>query len=875
MLVNGVERMIFVEALFVFVIIALAWLLLTLFMFKKLNKTRITGVLLIFLAFVGVAAVIFTVGHFLEWHETNEFCRELGCHAMDGPYESYTTPKNNTMMERHLEEDVPCAQCHSGPGFVGLGTSFLPVPSEMLHQYLLGYDENDLGGHVPAENCIKGCHEEAGVDWKFEAPMPMGEGYNVSLDGELDWETRYIFHPLTENGTDLHKLEKLETCLECHDARDNSFGLAAEACQICHDIEEEEMEAHGESTCAMASCHRDKDGNPVQPKLTGHNTVIDHCMECHSRDHPDDAFVPYTVTNSEGNSLIVNSSFCDDCHHETYEEFRAIGSIHYEENDCTQCHERHKTRPDCLKCHDTDEDYPVDHSVAPPFDDCSSCHVEGGHNPEEVTFQAQDSGSVSRDFCNGCHQTDIYDKIEDDKLHTQEDFTEDCLACHEVHEAEVDCSECHIDGGLAVEPEHATSQPFDDCISCHTEGHIPSSLNFSFFENTYQVTISEDFCVECHQDEKTELTNEGLGHATRVCAECHESHEKEDVDCFSCHSVDGPGNSPTHDVTNPYDDCTKCHENGHSPKTITFGVSIQTAFCADVSCHGGPGEPADIFENGEHANLPGDCKWCHDSHEVGDKCSETAGCHAGTQPGHDPSFAYDDCINCHKSAHDPSSQAPRPGAGLSQRDYMTDYWQTDPLSTVKIFEWIERGNHFQTEDCAQCHPDAQSVLYPAAAQGIMNVSGADCGSGCHDWIDPVTTGNPFTRLTDNSTEFSKHIDLFFNTTRGGCAGTCHQVDPTAPVYDGSDHGTITSCLDQACHDDSDFNPSGGYLHTEHGGMLNMGSLDFQCGDLCHRGSGVNKELIDGGCYDCHRSGHDPRILSTSPCYQCHATNQGE
>ena len=63
-MVHGVERMLFVEALFVFVLIAFIWLLVTLIMFKKLNKTRITGVMLILLAFIAVGAVIFVVGHF-------------------------------------------------------------------------------------------------------------------------------------------------------------------------------------------------------------------------------------------------------------------------------------------------------------------------------------------------------------------------------------------------------------------------------------------------------------------------------------------------------------------------------------------------------------------------------------------------------------------------------------------------------------------------------------------------------------------------------------------------------------------------------------------------------------------------------------------
>jgi hypothetical protein len=204
---------------------------------------------------------------------------------------------------------------------------------------------------------------------------------------------------------------------------------------------------------------------------------------------------------------------------------------------------------------------------------------------------------------------------------------------------------------------------------------------------------------------------------------------------------------------------------------------------------------------------------------------------------------------------------------------MTAFFQPDPNSTVNTFIWIERGNHLDTANCGECHPDAQSSFYPLAAQALMNTSGKDCSDNCHEWIDPVTTGDPFVTLNDTSSDFLKHRDLFYNTSIGGCAGTCHQTDPTNPIYDGSDHGVITSCLDRACHDDSDFNPSGGPLHDEH--EFYLLATGFQCGDACHRGSGENIELIDGGCYDCHNSGHDPRILDTSPCYECHENNIGE
>ncbi len=875
--------MIFVESLLVFVIIALIWLLVTALMFKKLNKARIKGVVLIFLAFVAVAIVIFVVGHFLEWHESNEMCGEM-CHAMEGPYESYTQPKNNTMMETHFEADVPCAQCHSGPGFIGLGTSFMPVPNEMLHEYLLGYDEDDFGGHVPAENCLKGCHEEAGVDWIFEAPKPVGEGYS-EVNGTIMWERRNIFHPYTNNATSLKELEELETCLDCHDARDNSFGFAAEACTICHDLEHEELEAHGESTCSMATCHRDKDGNPVQPKLTGHNTVTDHCMECHSRDHPDDAFVPYTITNSKGTTLTFNKSYCNDCHEEAYEELSTINSKHYTENDCTECHLEHKTRPECLSCHDSGSGIEPVHLISSPFDECTSCHEEGGHNPLSINFKAQQSTVVSRDFCTSCHQTDVYDNFVDDKLHTKVEFTEDCLSCHDAHEADVECTECHVAEGLADPPTHLTTLPFDECLDCHTQGHIPTNLNFTYF-TTNNGMIEDDFCVNCHTDKPQILADYGQGHETQDCSICHGTHEKEDVDCQLCHEDGGIAPLPPHNIQNQYMDCVNCHENGHAPKNVTFPrsstMNVGNDFCSDVSCHGGSYGIYEIFESygGKH-NRPtrdNDCQFCHAPHVTYDaeltpgvECTD---CHSiSSLTDHDQNYSTNqDCLRCHNSAHDPLNTAPHPGSALSQRDYMTDYYIMS-IPMRDSFTWVPRGNHEEYTDCTECHQSAEETTYSTSAQALMNVSNTDCAGSCHTWINPTSTGLPIDLFT-SATEWTNHtVKIFNRSTNGGCAGYCHQTDMQNPVYDGTGHGAINSCLTTYCHGIGFQNK----IHDDHVKHVEDFTImtGVGCGDVCHEEVDPDEDdpIYNGGCYDCHKSGHDPSIMATSPCYGCHDTNK--
>jgi hypothetical protein len=864
--------MIFVEALLVFAIIALIWMLVTMVIFKKLNKTRIKGVALIFLAFVAVAIVIIIMGHFLEWHETNEFCGEM-CHAMEGPYNSYTQPKNNSFMRTHYESDVPCAQCHSGPGFVGLGTSFLPVPKEMLGEYITGYDPDDFGGHVPSENCLKGCHEDADVDWKFEGPMPKGEGY-FEVDGEGQWQLREIYHPYTKNGTDLKELRDIEICQDCHDPRDNSFGLAKDACTLCHDIEPDELLAH-----SLTTYQGEGGEEPPSPKLTGHNTVEDNCMVCHNRDHPDDALVRYDVPllNSLGRDINVNASFCADCHQEAYNEVSTFNSKHYTENDCTDCHLEHKTRPDCLLCHDLGSEFEPEHTIASPFDECAECHVQGGHNPMDITIQVQrpdmDSRNLSKFFCNSCHQEDVYDKFVSGTLHSRQEFTEDCLACHDEHEeADVECLECHKSGGfggLADAPDHIAIAPYDECMDCHTQGHIPDRVNFTFYKDKYGTPIEDDFCVECHAPKKAELTDFGAKHESQDCSSCHETHEDADIDCLSCHRTGGIAPLPSHNIENQYEECLLCHESGHAPLNITFGVSnVGTDFCADISCHGGTDGIVNQFENygGRHLEQYLRCTGCHSTHSVDITCKDAI-CHSSPPAGHTIDYPVDECLECHDTPHSPAKLQLRPGYNLTQRAYMSQYFVLDTLNATNSFSWAKRGNHSIYSDCFSCHSDAETSIYTPSAQILMNVSGTDCSENCHSWIDPISSGDPYNLLT-SATEWVNHTVIFDNATYGGCAGKCHQNDVTNPVYDGTGHGIVSSCLIEDCHG------SGypGKIHDDHINHL-VSTPGVSCEDVCHDLDPLSyKAPINGGCYDCHKSGHDPSIMDTSPCYICHSSN---
>jgi hypothetical protein len=221
-------------------------------------------------------------------------------------------------------------------------------------------------------------------------------------------------------------------------------------------------------------------------------------------------------------------------------------------------------------------------------------------------------------------------------------------------------------------------------------------------------------------------------------------------------------------------------------------------------------------------------------------------------------------------------RSPGFGFDLSQRDYFNSSYILNITDMTQSFKWISRGNHPVNDTCSDCHSDYDASIYPPSAQILMNVSGKDCSNSCHEWINPTTTSIPFTLLNQSSNPFPKHMEIFENATTGGCAGTCHQPNPSSPIFDGTGHGEITDCLDSSCHGPG-FIGSGGPIHDDHIFHVENYTVftGVACYDVCHKSGLEFGEPIDGGCYNCHKSGHDPQIMDTSPCYisGCHDTNQ--
>ncbi len=634
----------FILAILIFIIIAVLWAVILLFGLKKisLTKMKLRGgfTLLLFIIVIGVG--IFIVGSFMDYQNDPKFCGTT-CHIMVPYYDTYLDPGNNSIMQAHLDKGITCVDCHTGPGLTGQADQYIEAVRETFNFVTGNYDSENLQGHVPAKNCMKGCHDD--LDWMIEAPARRGANFTV-VNGHTVWPTRMMWHPFTENGTDFTELEARESCTDCHDQRLSGIGFSKLACPICHDLTVKELELHRDQTCGSVHCHgTDKElvahrnvqercenchgeephSNPscdqgdchVEAKPSGHQAETDNCMFCHDREHPDDARVPYVTAKQHG-IFRMNSTFCSSCHTDEYEKLTESPSKHGWDAGCTDCHLEHKQHPNCQDCHNN-VDVPIKHSLTIEDKDCQRCHVNGAHDPLTLEFPPD---VANNEYCSDCHETP-YDTFSNSDSKHKDNF--DCVGCHDEHRESPDCLDCHTDATV----EHSTTAPYENCQDCHVSGaHDPLNIQVA------------DTCSNCHA-QTVEKFETGL-HSSKLCVNCHLEHATISVDfsfCDSCHSNIAPAHDETTTACGSCHDTTKIH-----PAEAGTGPVLQPGDEPCSTCHSGQ---ADRLATGIHSSR--DCTNCHtsgsDHGTFQVDFSICQGCHTAI-----PSFHNDTttgCGNCH------------------------------------------------------------------------------------------------------------------------------------------------------------------------------------------------------------------------------------
>jgi len=470
------------RSVLILALIAALWLLVVFIVFKRVakkQKKKDQYMLFIGLSLFFVIGAIFLIGTgVMHEMESPEFCGKL-CHTMEPYYEDYDEPGNNTMMETHVEEEITCGNCHDGPSIDGKVKALTLTAGQDVYAYVTGdFDEDDLGGHVPIENCMK-CHDGS------EADMP--GNITTAIDTEADP------HDDSEN------------CAHCHDPHIPGNGLTAHSCSVCHGLTMDDFTSSLEA-------HADR--------------VDTACEDCHDRDHPDNALVPFD-TDTE----LIDNDFCSDCHDTQFFIYNTTSTADTIElyGGCTDCHIDHNSQE-------------TPHLDSEDYEDCQDCHVgyQQGvdiHNRNDISFINR---TVVEDvFCSDCHDAEYraFSSSSDSEETT-------CFDCHVEHTVE--------------DPPHLVTEPYDDCGSCHinydSSGGIHNITGISFVNNT---ELDDLFCDNCHvgTEERLNLAN----HSRKDCTYCHQEHAlgMDFTSCLSCktHEEDIPSG---HDLET--NGCEGCHD---------------------------------------------------------------------------------------------------------------------------------------------------------------------------------------------------------------------------------------------------------------------------------------------------------------------------
>lgn len=210
-----------------------------------------------------------------------------------------------------------------------------------------------------------------------------------------------------------------------------------------------------------------------------------------------------------------------------------------------------------------------------------------------------------------------------------------------------------------------------------------SAVAFGAEPATQKPVLSNTDCVKCHSAAPADIAANGLAHKTKVtCQDCHAGHpptvKKIIPLCSQCH--DG---KPHYKLA----DCSRCHNNPHTPKNIKLANNI-TEEC--LSCHSQQIVKLKQVKS-KHTNLS--CSFCHNVHGKIPACTQ---CH---KP-HSPDMTPAECKRCHQ-AHMPTAVT-----------YASDTPNKMCASChKKAFDLLTASDtKHKSVNCVTCHKDKHKMM---------------------------------------------------------------------------------------------------------------------------------------------------------------------
>jgi hypothetical protein len=357
-----------------------------------------------FLGFLGILALIFSVGMF-EFSTSPYFCSS--CHIMKPYYQAWKTSKHN---------HVPCVDCHYPPDVRDKMVLKFQALTQVVKYVTRTYSSKPYA-EISDESCLrKGCHEtrllQGQVDFKPARPA-----------GKPPIKIRFDHRP---HLTDLKRGKKLRctschsqivvgnhmevtqsTCFLCH-FRGTKFGRVENpigGCGNCHAAPEGDIKTGdvtfnhkdfvGSRHVACQNCHLEAIQGEGEAKK-------DRCFQCHNE--PSRLARHSDIDFMHKNHVTDHKIECTRCHEEIRHAVKtSVEPLHY---DCSVCHERKHNIQKQLYMGIGARGVPNTPSVMYVTNvDCVGCHLVPKMAQSAVPFLGQ-TYKASEAACLGCHGSD-------------------------------------------------------------------------------------------------------------------------------------------------------------------------------------------------------------------------------------------------------------------------------------------------------------------------------------------------------------------------------------------------------------------------------------------------------------------------------------
>ena len=534
---------------------------------------------------------------------------------------------------------------------------------------------------------------------------------------------------------------------------------------------------------------------------------------------------------------------------------------------------------------------------------CSDCHTTQGWKmlTDEISFIHDSTGfplvgqhqSVS---CKMCHQTLVFDQVQDECAGCHKDMHEqtlgnECNRCHtpfswivtnitEIHQLSrfpllgahtmADCYSCHPSAStLRFEPLGI------ECYDCHNTD-FASAKNPDHIAGNFSTN-----CTDCHSMMAFDWTGAGFdhgffpltqGHDIQNCSQCHTTgdYSSASPECVSCHQEDYQATSnPNHQQINLSTNCKDCHTTIPGWKPAEYREHDAQYFPVYSGEHSGEWNSCTECHTNPSDYAFFTCIDCHEHNkpEMDDEHNEIAG------------YFYDSpsCLACHptgsaEGGFDHNTSAfPLTGAHIETQcaDCHSNGYVGTPVDCFAChethFNEAVNPNHIElglSNACETCHstsPDWQPAGFPNhneyyVLQGAHAPIASDCFA-CHEgnYVNSPNTCYACHQEEYNQTTDPSHTAAQFPTE----CQTCHTEtawEPSTfnhdglyfPVYSGEHAGTWNSCTE--CHT----NPTNYSL--------------FSCID-CHDHNQADMDEEHQGI-----GGYQYNSLA---CFGCHPTGEGQ